>query len=376
MDIYAARLDRAYEKHKEEYDAKALEVLRSGSYICGRELAGFEEAFASYLGVSHCVGVNSGLDALRITFRVLGLGPGDEVLVQGNTFIAGFMGISDCGATPVAVEPDAYYGIDPADLEKKITSRTRAVLATHLFGMMTPMEPIVSLCEKHGLLLVEDCAQAHGASERGKKAGSFGYASCFSFYPTKNLGGFGDGGAIVTNDASFAEKCRIFRNNGSEKKYCNAVVGVNSRLDELQAGLLRIRLKYLDEMNAERSALAARYTNEIRNPLLRLPGIRPDVYNVWHQYVVRCRERDALQRYLHENGVHTLIHYPIPAHLSEAYAYLGLQPGSLPVTEALSDTVLSLPIYNEMSFEEQSYVIGLLNAFAPDGRGGEAGNRR
>ncbi len=210
---------------------------------------------------------------------------------------------------------------------------------------------------------MEDCAQAHGAAWRGQKAGSFGDAACFSFYPAKNLGGFGDGGAIVTKNAALAEKARVFRNYGSEKKYMNCMIGANSRLDELQAGLLGVRLKYLDQINAERRALAARYTEELRNPLLGLPRTRPETENVWHQYVVRCERRGALQAFLEEKGVHTIIHYPIPPHLSEAYRYLGYARGSLPKTERLCDTVLSLPIYNCMTREEQAYVIAALNGF-------------
>ena len=363
MKIMPIRTDRLYAAHDAEYTQKALEVLRSGQYINGKELASFEQAWASYIGAERCVGVANGLDALRITFRVLGLGAGDEGIVQANTYIAGIMGISDCGATPVLAEPDEYFGLTPAAVEACITPRTKAVLVTHLYGMMTPMDEIVSLCERRGLLLVEDCAQAHGAAWRGKKAGSFGVAGCFSFFPAKNLGAFGDGGAIVTSDDALAEKLRVFRNYGSNKRYYNSCIGVNSRLDELQAGLLHVRLRYLDGMNAERNRIAARYTNEIRNPLLRLPETRPGAYNVWHQYVVRCDRRDALQQYLNDNDIHALIHYPIPPHLSEAYAYLGYGRGSLPRTEALGDTVLSVPLYNEMTEEELSYVIDVLNRF-------------
>ena len=363
MEILPIRMDRLYARHETEYSQKALAILRGGQYVMGKELAAFESEFAGYLGVTHCVGVASGLDALRIVFRVLGLGPGDEVIVQGNTYIAGVMGITDCGATPVFAEPDGYFGLTPAAVEAVITPRAKALLVTHLYGMMTPMEELVSLCRKHGLLLVEDCAQGHGAMWQGKKAGSFGDAACFSFYPSKNLGGFGDGGAIATNSAALAHKLRVFRNYGSQKRYYNECIGVNSRLDELQAGLLRIRLKYLDEMNAERNAIAARYSAEINNPQLRLPETRPGAYNIWHQYVVRCGRRDALQEHLLSRGIHTIIHYPIPPHLSEAYAYLGLGEGSLPQTEALSRTVLSIPMYNCMTPEEQAYVIGALNEF-------------
>lgn len=364
MEIFAARVDRAYALHEKEYEQKALEILRSGSYILGRELAAFEEAFAAYIGMPFCVGVASGLDALRITFRMLGLGPGDEVIVQANTFIAGVMGITDCGASPVFAEPDEYFGLDPRGLEGLLTSRTRAVLVTHLYGLMTPMEEILRFCKGHGLLLVEDCAQAHGAAWRGQKAGSFGDAACFSFYPTKNLGGFGDGGAVLVRDAALRDRMRAFRSYGSEKKYYNCMIGANSRLDELQAGLLSVRLRHLDELNTERNVLAERYAGGIRNPLLTLPAPRPETYNVWHQYVLRCPARDALQAFLEARGVRTLIHYPIPPHLSEAYRYLGMKPGSLPAAERLSDTVLSLPMYNGMTEAEQACVIDALNAFS------------
>jgi len=355
--------DRLYAQHDAEYTKKAIEILRSGQYIAGKELLGFETAFADYLGVKRCVGVASGLDALRITFRVLGLGQEDEVIVQGNTYIAGVMGITDCGATPVFAEPDEYFGLTKDSVEAVITPATKALLVTHLYGMMTPMDDLSALCEKHGLFLVEDCAQAHGAMWNGKKAGSFGYAACFSFYPTKNLGGFGDGGAIVTSNEEFAEKCRVFRNYGSEKRYYNTCIGVNSRLDELQAGLLGVRLKYLDEMNAERRRIADRYSSEINNPQLHLPKTRPGAFNVWHQYVVRCDRRDELKSFLLSRDIHTIIHYPIPPHLSEAYSYLGYSRRSLPQTEALGRTVLSLPVYNGMTKEEQTYVIGALNDF-------------
>ena len=252
----------------------------------------------------------------------------------------------------------------PAEaIESVLTPQVKAVLVTHLYGIMTPMDDILKLCERQGLLLIEDCAQAHGAQWRGKKAGSFGVAACFSFYPAKNLGCFGDGGAIVTNDPSLAEKMRILRSYGSDRRYHYEFVGVNSRLDEIQAGLLRVRLKYLDEMNAERNALASRYSSEIKNPLIRLPGTRPETYNVWHQYVVRCSRRNELKKYLEERGIHSLIHYPIPPHLSKAYSYLGLREGSLPKTEALCESVLSVPLYNLMTVEEQDYVISALNGF-------------
>ncbi len=352
-----------FERHQKEYEQKALDVLRSGFYIMGEELAAFEKEFAAYCGAKYCVGVASGLDALWIAMHLLGIGAGNEVIVQGNTFIAGVMGISKTGATPVFAEPDGHFAMDPSRLEALLTPRTKAVLVTHLYGMMTPMEPFVSFCEKHGLRLIEDCAQAHGAKYGGKSAGSFGDAGCFSFYPTKNLGCFGDGGAIVTDDKTLAEKIRIFRNYGSEKKYYNSVAGTNSRLDELQAGLLRVRLGHMDELNDEKNRIAGRYFAGIRNRKILLPSPAEDTENVWHQFVIRCEERDRLQQFLADRGIGTMIHYPVPPHLSGAYAHLGLGPGSLPVTERLADTVLSLPSFIGLTEEDQTYIIDAVNAF-------------
>ena len=363
MTIPANRLDRAFEAHRQEYEQKALEVLRSGYYIMGKELSAFEREFADYLGGGECVGMACGLDALSVTFRLLGLGPGDEVIVQANTFIAGVLGITACGAAPVFVEPDDRFGMDAQQVQRSITPRTRAVLVTHLYGMPIPMDGIAALCAERGLYLVEDCAQAHGAEIGGRKAGTFGHVGCFSFYPTKNLGAFGDAGAVFTRDPALAQKFRVFRNYGSEKKYHNSVEGVNSRLDELQAGLLRVRLTHLEELNGEKSRLAQRYTAEIRNPLITLPSPYPGTVPAWHQYVVRCEQRDRLRAFLAQRDVGSDIHYPIPPHLSEAYAYLGLGPGSLPKTEALCRTVLSLPLFNGMTYDEQSAVIAALNDF-------------
>ncbi|MBQ6163417.1 MAG: DegT/DnrJ/EryC1/StrS family aminotransferase [Clostridia bacterium] len=363
MTIPSNTLLPLFQMHQAEYEQKALDVLRSGFYVLGKEVEAFEREFAAYCGVAHCTSVGTGLDAIRIALHLLGVGEGDEVIVQGNTFIAGVMAITAAGASPVFAEPDAHFALSADELEKRLSPHTKAVLVTHLYGMMTPMDPIVAFCERHGLLLVEDCAQSHGAEYKGKRAGSFGNAGCFSFYPTKNLGCFGDGGAIVTNDASLDEKIRVFRNYGSEKKYYNSVVGTNSRLDELQAGLLRVRLAHMDELNEEKNRIARRYSDGIRNAKLILPVPQPDTYNVWHQYVVRCEERDALAAYLKENGVGTMIHYPVPPHLSGAYSVLGLVPGSLPVTEKYARTVLSLPSYVGLTEEELDCIIGLLNRF-------------
>lgn len=363
MKITQNRLDRGFFKYQGEFEAKALEVLRSGRYILGQETEAFEREFAAYTGAGYCVGLASGLDALWLAFRVLGIGAGDEVIVQANTYIASVMGITINGATPVFVEPDEYYNIDTGRIEEKITARTRAVLVVHLYGQASDMDPVVALCKKYKLRLVEDCAQSHGACYDGKMTGTFGDIGCFSFYPSKNLGGFGDGGAIVTDDAGIAADMKMYRNYGSEKRYYNKVVGANSRLDELQAGLLRVRLSHIEELAEERRGLAGRYAASLHNPAIALPGVRERCDSVWHQYVIRCERRQELINYLNGKEIGTLIHYPVPPHLSEAYRPLGHARGSFPITEHYADTVLSLPMYSGMTKEEQEYVIEALNQF-------------
>jgi dTDP-4-amino-4,6-dideoxygalactose transaminase len=363
MKIMPNRMDCGFYKYQQEFENKALEVLRSGWYILGKEVESFEEEFASYTGAKYCVGLASGLDALWIAFRLLNIGKGDEVIVQGNTYIASVMGITMNGATPVFCEPDEHFGMDPDRIEALITDKTKAGLVTHLYGMASRMDEIVSICKKHDLKLVEDCAQSHGACFNGQMTGTFGDVGCFSFYPSKNLGAFGDGGAVVVNDENLAREFKIFRNYGSEKRYYNKVVGANSRLDELQAGLLRVRLSHMQELTEERVKIATRYNNEIKNPLIKLPEVANGATCVWHQFVIRCEQRDRLIQYLNEREIGTIIHYPIPPHLSEAYAYLGHKAGFLPITEHLADTVLSIPMYNGMTDDEQTYVISALNDF-------------
>ncbi len=363
MKIMPNRMDRGFFRYQEEFETKALEVLRSGRYVLGGEVEAFEREFAAYTGSKYCVGLASGLDALWLAFRVLGIGSGDEVIVQGNTYIASVMGITINGATPVFVEPDEYFNMDAGRIEEKITERTKAILVVHLYGQASDMRSIMELCGKHDLRLVEDCAQSHGACFDGKMTGTFGDIGCFSFYPSKNLGGFGDGGAIVTGDARIAADMKMYRNYGSEKRYYNKVVGANSRLDEIQAGLLRVRLSHMRELTEERRRLAERYSEEIHNPALQLPKVRKHADSVWHQYVIRCGERQKLIDYLDGQEIGTIIHYPIPPHLSEAYSYLGYGRGSFPVTEHYADTVLSIPMYNGMTEAEQEYVIGALNRF-------------
>lgn len=361
--IMPNRLDRGFYQHQEELEEKALQVLRSGWYILGNEVNEFEKEFATYIGAKYCVGLASGLDALWIAFRALKIGEGDEVIVQGNTYIASVMGITLNGATPVFVEPDEYFNIDASRIEEKITDRTKAVLVVHLYGQASNMKPIVDICKKHDLKLVEDCAQSHGATFDGKTTGTFGDIACFSFYPSKNLGAFGDGGAIVTDDEKLAEFIKIFRNYGSQKRYYNMLVGANSRLDEIQAGFLRVKLKYLDDMTKEKREFSQRYLNELRNDKIELPRIREKATHIWHQFVIKTPYRDELMDYLNDRNIGTIIHYPIPPHLSEAYSYLNVKKGDLPITEEYANSVLSIPLYNGMTKEEQDYVIDAINAF-------------
>lgn len=357
-----SRLDREFSRYQEQYEARALEVLRSGWYVLGKQDEAFEREFADYIGTKYCAGVASGLDALTLAFRVLGVGAGDEVIVQGNTYIASVMGITINGATPVFVEPDEYYMIDADRIEEKITDRTRAVLVVHLYGCPANMDKICAVCNRHHLKLVEDCAQSHGAKFKGRNTGSFGDIGCFSFYPSKNLGAFGDAGAVTTNDPELDRMIRVYRNYGSEKRYHNMVVGMNSRLDEMQAGLLRVKLSHLDAINRERSTLADAYDRGIVNPRVIKPLVPPDVTPIYHQYVIRVPEgRDELKDYLDRNGITTIIHYLIPPHLSEAYVDLGMSRGDLPITERYADTVLSLPMYCGMTDEEQQRIINAIN---------------
>lgn len=365
MNIMQNNLKRQYDLHALEYEEKALEVLRSGWYILGKEVRTFEQEWAAYIGAKYCVGLASGLDALWISFRILGIGEGDEVIVCANAYIACVMGITINGATPIFVEPDQYDNIDATRIEVAITPRTKAILAVHLYGQCCDMTRIMKLARKYGLKVVEDCAQSHGNHWNGQTAGTFGDIGCFSFYPSKGCGAFGDAGAIVTNSELLADHFRVYRNYGSRIRYQNEVVGTNSRLDELQAGFLRVKLRHLEQYNWERVKIAERYTTEIQNPLIQLPQIRPGADSTWHQYVVHVAngKRDELMDYLEGKGIGTLVHYPIPPHLSQAYEYLGYRKGDFPLAEQYAGSVLSLPMYNGMTEEEQTYVIYHINQF-------------
>ncbi|MCR5234010.1 MAG: DegT/DnrJ/EryC1/StrS family aminotransferase [Lachnospiraceae bacterium] len=363
MEVQTNRLDRGFYKYQQEFEDAALRVLRSGWYIMGKELSSFEEQFADYVGAKYCVGLGNGLDALWLAFRILGIGKGDEVIVQGNTYIASVMGITINGATPVFVEPDEYFNIDASQIEDKITDKTKAVLVVHLYGQASRMDRIVDICKRHNLRLVEDCAQSHGSAFNGKVTGTFGDIGCFSFYPSKNIGAFGDGGAIVTDSEEIAKEMKIYRNYGSEKRYYNKVVGTNSRLDEIQAAMLKVRLEHAAELNDEKKAVAAEYDKRLDNSLIVLPKTAEGADHIYHQYVIRCRERERLISYLKDNGISTIIHYPIPPHLAEAYEYLGHKKGDYPITEQYADEVLSIPMFNGMLKEEQDYVIDVINSF-------------
>ena len=309
------------------------------------------------------MGVNSGTDALILAFRALGIGPGDEVIVPANTYIASVIGITENGGTPVFADVGEDLEMDPAGLEEKITPRTRAILAVHLYGHPCRMDEIAALAEKHGLFLVEDCAQCHGAEFRGKKTGTFGAVACFSFYPTKPLGALGDAGALATDDPALAERLRMLRNYGSKVKYHNEINGINSRMDEVQAACLQVGLKHLEEGNAERGRIAARYLAEIRNDRIRFPLVREDVTHAYHLFPVFCDDRDRLQSYLLEKGVKTQVHYPIPPYVADCYRDWGYAWEDFPNAARQARTELSLPVYAGMPEEDVDRVIRVLNEY-------------
>ena len=345
MKVPFLELLPTYTELREELDATWHRVMESGWYLLGRELEAFEQEYAAYCGSKHCIGVGNGLDALHLILRAYEIGHGDEVIVPSNTYIATWLAVSYAGARPVPVEPDeSTYNINPRLIEAAITPRTKAILPVHLYGQTADMAPIVAIAAKHGLKVIEDSAQAQGARYNGRRAGSLGHASGHSFYPGKNLGAFGDGGAVTTDDDTLADKVRVLRNYGSRVKYHNEVKGFNSRLDELQAAFLRVKLRYLDEWNARRSKIAQSYLDGLRGvPELTLPQVPEWAEPAWHLFVVRHPRRDDLQAALTAASIGTLVHYPIPPHLSGAYGDLGLLAGSLPIAEELARTVLSLP---------------------------------
>lgn len=341
----------------------ALErVLNSGWFIQGNELEDFETKFAAYCLTNHCVGVGNGLDALHLLLTAYGIGPGDEVIVPSNTFIATWLAVTRCGATPVPAEPDsATYNISPLAVASAITPRTAAIIPVHLYGQAADMDEINTIASKHGLLVIEDAAQAQGARYKGRSVGGLGHAAATSFYPGKNLGALGDGGAVLTSDDSIAEKIRRLRNYGSAVKYKHDLLGYNSRLDEIQAAFLSAKLARLDEANQRRKDIANRYTEALAQLGYFVPFVPEWADPVWHLYVIRCRGRDDLQAYLKQHGVETMVHYPIPPHRQECYE--GVLFPLLPITDQLASEVLSLPISPVMSDEEVEYVIRVLSEY-------------
>lgn len=363
MKINFNQLDRGYFKYKSEYEQAVIKTLESGWYILGKSVEKFEGEFSSYIGSKYCVGLNSGLDALILAFRALEIGEGDEVIVPANTYIASVLGITENRATPVFVEPDEHYNLDADKIEESITENTKAILVVHLYGQAANMKQIKEIADRHSLYLIEDCAQSHGAMFESKRTGAWGDIGCFSFYPTKNIGAFGDGGAIVTDNIEINEKIKMLRNYGSKVKYQNEILGLNSRLDEIQAALLSVKLSHYGELRIEREKIAKKYLNRIKNKYVCLPKINRKSEHVWHLFVVKTKKREKLQQYLLENNIATQIHYPIPPHLSKAYEHLNYNIGDFPITEDYANTVVSLPLYEGMTDEEPDYVINTINKF-------------
>lgn len=353
LDLHAAYLEL-----KPEIDNAIARVLSSGYYILGSEVEAFEDEFAIYSQARYAISMANGLDALHLALRAMNVGPGDEVIVPSNTYIATWLAVSQCGATPVPVEPDERtFNIDPKLIEAAITSRTKVILPVHLYGQPADMEPILAIAHKHGLRVLEDGAQAHGARYKGQRLGGHGDAVAWSFYPGKNLGAMGDGGAVTTNDPQIADRLRVLRNYGSRVKYVNEVQGYNSRLDPLQAAILRVKLAHLDNWNARRNDVAQRYNTGLANCGLTLPYVPEWAEPVWHLYVVQHPRREALQQQLTDAGVGSLIHYPIPPHLQQAYSAAGWGLGTFPLAERMANQVLSLPIGPHLESEQVGAVI-------------------
>jgi dTDP-4-amino-4,6-dideoxygalactose transaminase len=338
-------LGAAYREIQAELELAVLASLRSGWYIGGQDVEAFEQEYAAFTETEQCVGVANGLDALHLALVAMGIGAGDEVVVPSNTYIATWLAVSRCGAVPVPVEPvESTYNLDPNKIEPAITPRTKVILPVHLYGQPADLDPILALARKHGLRVLEDAAQAHGSRYKGKRIGGHGDVVAWSFYPGKNLGALGDAGAITTNDSEIADRVRVLRNYGSRVKYVNEVKGYNSRLDPVQATALRVKLKYLDEWNARRAAIAALYSAELAGTGLVLPHVPAWADPAWHLFVVQHAKRDSIQKSLRKAGIGSLIHYPIPPHLQEAYRDASYGPGRFPIAEKMANRLLSLPI--------------------------------
>ncbi|MFA4944761.1 MAG: DegT/DnrJ/EryC1/StrS family aminotransferase [Lentisphaeria bacterium] len=370
MPIPFLDVGAAYRELKPELDAAVIRSLESGWYILGAEVEAFEAEFARHCGAAHAVGVGNGLDAMQLILRALEIGPGAEVIVPSNTYIATWLAVSYVGATPVPVEPDDRTGnLDPARVEAAITPRTKALLPVHLYGQPADLDPLLEIARRHRLHVLEDAAQAQVCRYKGRRIGAHSAAVAWSFYPGKNLGAFGDAGAVTTNDPALAERLRALRNYGSRTKYVNDEKGLNSRLDPLQAAALRVKLPHLEEWNARRTRLAALYLRELAGiPELTLPFVPGWAEPVWHLFVVRTPQRDALQRHLAAGGIGTLIHYPIPPHRQKAYAELGFAEGAFPIAERIAQTCLSLPIGPHLPLAQAAEVAAAVRAFFTAGR--------
>lgn len=365
MKIPFLDLATPYQELQAELDAAYRRVMESGWYILGEEVDAFERDFAAYCQSGHCIGVANGLDALHLILRGYGIGEGDEVIVPSNTYIATWLAVSYSGARPIPVEPiPATYNIDPSKIESAITSRTRAILAVHLYGQTADMDAILAIAHRHNLKVIEDAAQAHGATYKQKQAGALGDAAGWSFYPGKNLGAFGDAGAVTTNDDQLAERIRALRNYGSKVKYFNEVKGYNSRLDPLQAAFLRVKLKHLNDWNSRRKEIARQYTSSLSDlSELTLPHVPEWADPAWHLLVIRHSQRDELQKHLEKNGIGTLIHYPLPPHLSDAYRDAGYKKNDFPIAENIAQTVLSIPMGPHLASHQVDQVISVIRAF-------------
>lgn len=357
-------LVRGYRLFQSEYEAKALEILQSGWYILGQEVDAFEKEFAAALGDGcFCAGVDNGFDAIMLGLKASGILPGDEIIVQANGYIATSLGIMQCGGVPVFVEPDDYYQLDVDQIEQAITGKTKAVLVTHLYGLAARMDKIQEVCQKHGLMLFEDCAQSHFAPYHGVNTGLFGDASFFSFYPTKNMGGFGDGGCVVSKNPEIIQKVKILRNYGSDYRYHNIEIGYNARLDELQAGLLRVKLKHMPELLANRDYIAQRYLTEIKNDQICLPKISEGCKHTWYQFIVRVDSQEMFMNFMKQHGIMTDISWKTPPYLQPAMASLGYRRGDFLKTEEICDSIVTLPMMDHMEEFEISEVIQWANAY-------------
>ncbi len=359
MKVPFLDLGHVVARHQEEIESAALRVIRSGWYVLGNEVEAFEAEFANYCGLRHCVGVSNGLDALHLILRAYGVGPGDEVIVPATTFIATWLAVTYCGARPVPVEPEACgFNIDPERVVAAITPKTRAIMAVHLYGTPAAMDELREIGRANGVPVIEDAAQAHGATLRGIRAGALGDAAGFSFYPGKNLGALGDAGAVVTDDDALAERVRMLRNYGSVVKYDHQLPGFNARLDEIQAAVLRVRLAHLEEENRERARIAERFIAGLASAHFALPTVPEGSTSAWHLFVVRTPDRDRLMKHLAQRGIAAGIHYPVPPHLQPAYAKLGFGMGSFPRTESIHREVVSLPLWPGMTESMIDEIIG------------------